>query len=166
MALSDLSTTIALKFTLEKTVTGWPSIGQGENSVTASLSGVNLTVWDQAYAGKLSLAAAGTTTIDLRSFTNLAGEAVVLDHGFGVIIQVVPDVTADDDCVLVVEPGASNGLVWTMADITVGANQTYVMLYPVDETAGVTIDGTHKTLKFTNSGTDALTATVVILGGT
>ncbi len=166
MPLADLSLVAALKFTLEKSVAGWPSIVQGEDSVTLSLAAVNLGVWSQAYAANLSLAGAATTTVDLRSFTNLAGEAVVMNRVFGIVVQVVPDVAADDDCELVVEPGAANGLVWNMADITVMANQTYLMTEAADDTTGTTVDGTHKTLKFTNDGADALTATVVILGGT
>ncbi len=166
MPLADLSLVAALKFTLEKTVTGWPSIVQGEDSVTVSLAGVDLEEWTQAYAAKLSLAGAATTTVDLASFTNLAGEAVTLNRVFGIVVQVVPTVAANADCDLVVEPGAANGLVWNMAAVTVLANQTYLMTEAADNATGTAVDATHKTLKFTNSGADALTATVVILGGT
>lgn len=166
MPLSDLSLAVSLKFTLEKTVSGWPTIVQGENSVTGTLDGVDLAEWSVAYAAKLSISGAASTTIDLASFTDLAGNAVMMNRVFGIAVQVAPVVEADDDCELVIEPGASNGLVWTMADVTVWSGQTYTMFEDADNTTGTVVDGTHKTLKFTNNGSDALVATVVILGGT
>lgn len=165
MPLLDLTLTAALRFTLGKVVADWPDISQGENSVTTTLTGVDLSDWDQAYAGVLPLAAAGTTTIDLRSFTNLAGESVVLSKVYGIIVKVTATVPASDDCELVIEPGASNGLVWSAADATVWAGQTYLMVDDVGAD-GTTVDATHRNIKFSNAGADALTATVVILGGT
>jgi hypothetical protein len=163
--LTDLQLTLSLRFTLEKLVSGWPNAVQGENTFVTTLSGVDLAEWSQVYAAVIPLAGAADTTIDLQSFTNLAGEAVVMDKVFGIFVKVTPDDSEAPDTEIVIEPGASNGLVWDMADVTVKADQTYCMVEDADNVVGTVVDATHKTLKLSNVGVDDATVTLIIFGG-
>lgn len=119
-------------------------------------------VYNQAYVGKHTLApTTGTVDIDLRSFTNLAGEAVVMSG----VIELWLSVTGTGASVELT-PGASNGLVWfwtgTDPKITVPAASHIHFCQPTH----VVVDGTHKVLTLTNVGAGAAEATLVIIGKT
>ncbi len=158
----DIGTTV--RFSFEKTVTGWASIELGENLLTTSLSDIDLTVWCQAYAAKFSVAGGGTTTIDLTSFTNLAGESVTFTKVFGLAIYVTLTNVANTNASITLKPGAANGLTWFFANnIPILANESLIKT-AASSFAGVTVDGTHKNVAFANPGADSADVTVVILG--
>lgn len=168
MPLSSFTLATDCVFAFTKAVADWADITQGDNRVTVTLGELDVEVWDDAYAAVLSVAGGANTTIDLASFTNLAGESVTFTAVLGIVVLVAPAVAADDDVALKLTPGAANGLVWFAGatdGLVLAVNENFV-LSGDPEGAGVTIDGTHKTLKFANTGTDAGLFTVVIVGTT
>lgn len=171
MPISALELSALLKFTLTKTVTGWEDIEQGENEFSLLLTDIDTDVWNQVYAAKHTLAAAGTATIDLRSFTNLAGEAVVMTAALGIAVKFEHSDPTDVAGELTIGAGASNGLAaWFLPDMvidapTAGSTRTLVMCGDTAD-EGVTVDATHKTIDLENTGTDAIVATVIVIGST
>lgn len=121
----------------------------------------DVTVTNQVYVGRLTFTANGTQTIDLRAFTNLAGEAVVLAKVNGVIVAPV-------GCAVAVKPGAANGVNWPYlpaAGVPVPDGGVELHYEPT----AVTVDATHKTIDVTatmTGGVTSATVDVAILGGT
>lgn len=167
MPLSAATLRANCTFDFVKPITNWADLTQGTNQV--QFGGViDPEVWDDAYAAVLSLAGGADTTIDLQSFTNLAGEAVVFTAVLGIVVRVVPTVAASAGVSLTITPGASNGLAWFAGatdGLVVGANESFALCGDPDGD-GVTVDATHKTLNFENTGADAASVTVVIVGST
>lgn len=168
---SDLQLLLQLKVSLERLVTGWPNAEQGENTFGADLIGVDLTKWDQAYIAKIALAGGASVTVDLRNFTTLLSEAgVAFARVFGMFVKPTLDDPALTNASLTIKPGAANGLQWFFTNIaegvTIKPGDTLIKVSAPTDVTGFTVDATHKTLTFSNPGTHALTATVIILGGT
>lgn len=169
MPLSSFTLSSAATFAFDVPVTGWADLTQGDNQVAFDLVGLDTAVWNQAYAGVLPINGGANTTIDLKSFANLAGEAALaLTKVLAILVKNTPAVAANTNCPLKITPGASNGLVW-FAGATDGlilkANEKFTQAGDPAGT-GVTVDATHKTLKFANTGADAANVTVVIVGST
>lgn len=171
MPLSTLELITAVRFRLTKAVVDWADIEQGENELTLSLDQLDLSVWNQVFAFAYELDATDTATINLQSFTNLAGEAVVMTAALAVAVYVRHTDPEDTDGELTIGPGASNGLVaWFLPDMvvdapTAGSIRSWVMSgNTVDD--GVTVDATHKTIDLENTGTDTITVRVIVLGST
>lgn len=155
MPITNLQLQGNLSVSLQKVIAGFNPNKQGPNQINFDLSAIDLTVYTQAYLGKLT----GTTTIDLTSFTNLAGEAVVLSKAIAMVMTCI-----GGSCVL--KPGASNGLSgWFFGStdgIAFADGDSMVFLRDPSKTP-VTVDSTHKTITITVTGTP--TITVAIIGG-
>ncbi len=163
MPLSSFDLQVNNTFAFTVSVTNWADLTQGDNQVTFSLPDLDTSVWDDAYAAVLTIAASGSTTIDLKSVTNLAGESVAFTKALAIVVKV-----AGTSGVLKLTPGASNGLVW-FAGATDGhvvrAGESFTQAG--DPTgSGITVDATHKTLTFANTGASSIDVTVVIVGST
>lgn len=171
MPLSTLELVSSIRFNLTKVIADWPDIAQGENELLLSLDGLDLDVWNQAYAAIHVLAAAGTATINLQSFTNLATEAVVMTAALAIAVKVQHTDPTDTAGELTIGAGGSNGLVaWFLPDMVIDAptaGSTRVFAASGDTTdGGVTVDATHKTIDLENTGTDSITVTVIVIGST
>lgn len=155
MPITNIQMQAAFSVTLQKLISGYNALKAGPNQINFSLDGIDQTVYTQAYQGKLTT----TTTIDLTSFTNLAGESVNLSKALAMVVSCV-----GGSCVL--KPGVSNGLSgWFFGStdgIAFADGDSMVFLRDPTKTA-VTVDGTHKTITFTITGSP--TVTVVIIGG-
>lgn len=153
MPITALQLAGNLSVTLNKVIAGFNPVKAGPNQINFDLSAIDLTVYTQAYQGKLTT----TTTIDLTSFTNLAGESVALSKALAMVIT-----CTGGTCVMT--PGASNGLAgWFFPTSTaLGNGDNMVFLRNPVGTTPVTVDATHKTITFTISGA---TVTVAVLGG-
>ncbi len=164
---SDVQLMLSLKVSLSRDITGWPAARQGEDAVVLTLAGVDLTVWNDAYAAKLAIAAAASVTVDLRSWTDLLWEAgKSFDEVFGIALKCEGDGPA---AVLEVSPGAANPLQWFFRAADEGIrllpDEVMILTKPATATAGFVVDATHRNLLFANSGADDLVATVIVLGG-
>lgn len=171
MPISALELSAVLKFSLTKVVADWPDIEQGENQIAFALppDTVDITKWSQAFAAVYALDPTDTATIDLRSFTNLADEAVVLTKVLAIAVQVVATVSTAAGGALTLLPGASNPFSGFLTSATEGLllpAETGAVLTGAADFAGHTVDGTHKEIDLENTGTDAITVTVIIIGST
>lgn len=168
---SSLRLLVSLSVALKRaTLAGWPDATQGSDGVSFNLNGVNLAVWNGAFAQNVEVAAGATVTVDLRNFTSLLFETgALLARGFLVVAVVNADDPTHPNCVIQVNPGAANG--WKGP--FVGANglalangQLFVWSCAAAEAAGIVTDATHKTLDLTNVGADNGTLTLIVVGGT
>lgn len=166
--ISDLSLLLSLNLTLSKTVQSgaWPDATQGENTVATDLLNLDLDVWNLAYISSIPVEAGTTETIDLQNFTSLLEETgQTMTKVLLMIVQVTADDPALTDVELVVSPGAADGLVWFYGSgVSLKNNDTLIHTGNVDS-AGEVVDATHKTIDLENLGTNDLTASVVIVGG-
>ncbi|AMV25527.1 hypothetical protein VT84_14105 [Gemmata sp. SH-PL17] len=163
MPLSSFDLQANVQFAFTVPVANWADLTQGDNQVVFSLPDLDTDVWDDAYAAVLTIASSASTTIDLKSFTNLAGESVALTKALAIVVKV-----AGTSGVLKITPGASNGLVWFAGSTdghVVRAGESFTQAG--DPTgSGITVDSTHKTLTFANTGATSITVTVAIVGST
>lgn len=167
MPLDSASLSANCKFSFVVPGSDWANLTQGNNQITFGGT-IDPTVWNQAYAAVLPIAGGANTTIDLKNFTNLAGETVALTKVLAAVVKNVPTVAASANCPLKITPGTSNGLVWFAGStdgLVLKASESFELCGNSAGT-GVTVDTTHKTIRFANTGTDAATVTVVILGST
>jgi hypothetical protein len=165
MPLQQVNLTSSLQWILTKVVTGFAPIQQGADSVTSNLSGINLSTFNQLFAQQFTLSASGgTSTFDLSTFTNPAGEST----GFGHVLCIEVQVTGTGANVAL-SPGASNGLVWffggTSPTVSVPAGATFIFTNAASAT-GQVVDSTHKNLTLTNNGSGVATVRVVCVGST
>ena len=167
MPLDSASLSGRCVFSFTVPVSGWADLTQGNNQISFGATSLATDTWDEAFAAVLSVAGGGSTTIDLTSVTNLAGESVVLTAVLAAVVKAVPTVAADSDIAVTIGPGVSNGLEWLAGanDVPLAANEAFVRWGDPDG-AGFTVDSTHKTLKVANTGADDATVTVVIIGTT
>lgn len=117
------------------------------DSLANTLSSLNFTIWNQAYVASLSIAAAGTSTIDLTSLTNLVAETFTFAHVKS--LYVLPSGSN-----VTIGPGASNPLQWffddTTATITIKDGGMFMFSDSGAAVTGTVVSGTHKTLTMTN----------------
>jgi hypothetical protein len=155
MPITALQLAGNLSVTLQKVIAGFNPVKAGPNQVNFGLDGIDLTVYTQALQQKITT----TTTIDLTSFTNLAGESVNLSKALAMVVT-----CAGGSVVL--KPGASNGLAAWFFGATDGIKfadgDSMIFLRNPNQTP-VTVDSTHKTITFTVTGTPAVM--VAIIGG-
>lgn len=153
--LNGLTLKASITWELLKTVTGykdlkWPSQTKSFRLTPAS------SVADSILATRYTIAAAGTQVIDLSSFTDAAGDTITGAKAVGILL--IPTGT---NAKVKLEKDATNGLVWMLgatSTIEIPAGGVFCACEPV----GTTIDGTHKRLLLTNTGSGSLTLDVVI----
>lgn len=162
MPLTLANISAGLAWTLTKTVTGFNAITDSDSS-TFSLT-PNVSTFTEPLTAQYTLAASGTQVVDLRSFTDKLGTAVTATKALALLI-LVTGAAADK---LNVKPDASDGLVWPFENVGYGVNIPgggCLLFSEGASSAGFTIDGTHKELLLTNTGSASLTVTVVAFVG-
>jgi hypothetical protein len=165
MPLTNLTLSNTLSWQLAKAVTGFASVQQGADKISADLQGVQVATFNQLYANQFSLAASGgSTTIDLSTFTNLVGESTGLGHALTIMVTV-----SGTGANVAVAPGASNGLVWffsgTTPAVNLGPGCSFCFSGPAAG-PGQVVDSTHKNMTLTNNGSGTATVKIVVLGST
>lgn len=147
-------------YKLTKTVNGFAQIVQGADRFSQSIF-YTTTVTNKVVGFQATIAASGSTTIDLTSTTDLIGDAAVLTKaiGFGVTTS---------GANIKVTGGGTNGLstwfIQASGELHIKDGGFAIIGWP--ETLPATVDATHKILTFTNTGAAAATVTFLILGGT
>lgn len=159
----------ALKVSLMRPVTNWPPIRQGEDSISVNLAGVNLSVWNDAFIAKQLINGGATVTADLQNYVDLLNQsAKVMTKVFALAVKMDLSDPTKPNAVLKIKPGAVNPLQWFFTSnaegIKLPAGHISAIVAPIDY-IGYTVDATHRTLDFTNTGTDPLNATIIVLGG-
>lgn len=159
MALTLSNVNAEIGWTQTKTNTGYGSIKQGPDKLTATLAPAVAT-YNELLAVQGTLAASASTTIDLYSITNLFGESKTLTKGIALMVKATTTG-------MKIEPGASNPLTWfwggTSPSITIKAGG-FILL---GDGGTATISATDRNLKITNtSGSTTGTYDLVFLGGT
>ncbi|MCA1684661.1 MAG: hypothetical protein LC745_01495 [Planctomycetia bacterium] len=151
MALDGATLLASLGFAQKKTRTGFAAV-----TVPAQTKFVKLTpaatVANKIFNQEYAIAALGTVTIDLSSFVDDVGDTVTPSKAMGILV-----IPTGAGSVCQVAAGTTNGLVW-VAD-TVPAGGVFLHGEPV----GVTIDATHKTIKFAETGNQPMTLDVMVL---
>jgi hypothetical protein len=154
MPLTALSVRSKIGFTLQKTNTGFPPTTFGpasEGYVYTQPAGAN-----QLYAAEFTIAASGTQTIDLNSFTNLAGESVT---GIGAYSLFVMPVGSP----ITIGPGASDGLNWFWGSGTIPIPDGGELKY--SQPAAQTVSSSACNVKLTNTGSGSTVVTIVVVVG-
>lgn len=156
MAATSSSIKGSVTWQLEKDVTGFSSIKTVSQTKSVSVS----SGFDQIYNKRYTIAAAGTQSIDLSSFTNDIGEAVTTAKVLGIALF-----PTGENSICRVEPHSTNGLTWFF---TASASDTPRISIPgggmlvFAEPVGTVVDGTHKVLLVTNTGSASMTLDVVV----
>lgn len=164
MPLSSFGLSSSCRFEFTKPVAGWADVTQGANQVAYALNNVDLSIWNQVYADVLTIGAGGDAAIDLTSFTNQAGESASLVYALAMIVRVAGTPGGS----VRLTPGDTNGLVWFAGStdgIVIRVGEAFTFAGGGAGT-GVTVDPTHKTLKFSNLGAASAAVTFAILGKT
>lgn len=125
-----------------------------------------LTFDDDGTYGSTAGSPTGTPAIyiefEVRTFTNLVGEAVVSALGLGVVIT-----ASGTNGTLLFAPGTTNGLTWFFSGTTPGINLPIgggtIVIMAQPTYTGQTIDATNKTFRFTNNGAANLTAQIIVI---
>lgn len=151
-------------FTYEKTVTGFKSLKITDTVPFRLVPGSS---FNHAYVAQASLAASGTTTIDLYSFTTLAGESVTITKLIALMFQPYASVTGGQ---LTIEPGASNPLAWIMAgttpSITLDVGTSPGACFLMANGTTVTVSSTSRNIKLSNPGSQTITVDIAAIVGT
>jgi hypothetical protein len=151
MPLTNLEVSAKVGWTLKKPNTGRVSTVQGPDSIEKTAKPLVAT-YDQVYEAQLSFTAGEVKEVDIRTFTNRAGEAVVLTKALGIILAPVGSTVA-------VATGTTNGLAWRAETVEDGGVSLFYQPVPK------VIDATHKTIKLT-SGPAPMTLDIAVIGGT
>jgi hypothetical protein len=161
-ALQNVGLNASITWLLNRAVTGFSNVIHGTESALFSSNALPVATWDELFAAQYVIAPAGTQVVDLRSFTDLPGNAVVGTKAMAIIVLVTGAVGDK----LNVKPNAANGLQWFFEDPAKGINIPgggMAMFSEGPASPGTTIDATHKQLLLTNNGAAPLTVKVVAL---
>ena len=156
------SLAVSLAWALEKTNTGFNDAKQ-KGSLSYNVSPA-VGTYNQLFAARYTIAAAGTQAVDFYSFTNLAGESVTATKMYAVMIKVT-----GAGSTIVLEPHGTNGLTWFFG----GTNPTITMpgsatgsLFVFSEGGTEVLSATVRKFLLTNSGGSSATVDVVAIVGT
>lgn len=156
MPLTSLTLTMNLSFALARANAGLGPTIYGPDSESYGWPGVDLTQWNQIYLADLTIAPSTTVTVDLTSLTNLVCEAWTAHH----VLSMWVEPTAGE---VTIAPGASNGLDWFYGTGMVVDGIEFHS--EAVSGSGVVVDGTHKTIEFTNTSSSVPATTIVIIVG-
>lgn len=158
MALTGNTTVLAsLQWTQVKTKAGFASITTPTQTKKLQLV-PTAGVANKIYNAELTFTASSNQTIDLSSFVDDVGDTVTPSKA--VAILVIPTGTGS---VCKIEPGAANGLAWFFGGTTPSHSIPAGGAFLHAEPLGATIDGTHKTIKLSETGGAAMTVDVMVL---
>ncbi len=138
--------------------------GQGPDSLVFNLS-PSATTFTEVLIDKFTLAAAGSQTVNFRSFTNLLGTAVTNTKLKGLLIKATATVTGGQ---LKIIPGASNDLQWPFgaaADFVTLDVGTDGCLLVICNGTTVTVGATDATWDLSNPGSQSIVVYIVALVG-
>ena len=147
MAVTQLGLNINLSWLMAVANVYGTNTTEGPDNINFSLSGVDVTTYNQLYACTYTIAASGSQTIDLTSLTNLVSES----FGFGHVLAMVIKTSGSP---ITLSPGASNGFVYNFG----GTSPTWTVanggVFAVSEstTGGVAVTSSYKTITLTNNG--------------
>ena len=152
MSLFKAAVSSQVTWTQQSAIVGFVSAQQGPDKIYSSV-GVDVTVSDEFYVYKGTLAISGTLVINLQSVTNLLNEAVsftgirqIILKTDGANITLAPSVTSP-----------TTGLVWfftgTTPVLTIKDGGTLLM----DDGGFVTVDATHRSITITNTSASVTT---------
>lgn len=163
MPLNEFALTAALSWELARQVTGFSDRTQGD-SLSFTLAGLDLDVWNQLYAARVDLTATFPDAgIDLSDFTNLVCEGVALDKALALWVQVT-----GGDGTVVVTPGDAEPLEWFFDGptdgIRVGPGELF-MFAGAAAGAGAAVGAGNRTLKLELIAGSEAAITLVAVGG-
>ena len=161
MPLTQITLSASLQTAMSATNTGFGSTTEGPDGDSFNLSGISTSTWTNSLKKQYTVLAAGTQSVDFRSFTNLVNESVTAGHILAIWVK-----TSGGE--ITMQTGASNGLVWffggTTPSITIPSGGIFMFSLPTSN-AGQVLDGTHKVFDFVNNGGTTTTLTVIALVG-
>jgi hypothetical protein len=161
MAVTSVTLQTSATFAIERAVTGFTSVAYGPETVSFALTSLDAATWDVVFAETYPLAASGTQTVDLRAFTDIAGN-VISSVDKALHLQVT--VTGAPGDRLNVKPHGTNGLQWFFENAAYGINipggGTFFFSEGASST-GTTVDATNRQILLTNNGSASLTVTVI-----
>jgi hypothetical protein len=160
MPLTQASLGLAITYALSRANVPFLPTIYGPESKTYELL-PDVTVFNELYAGHLTIAAGANQEIDLQSFVNLALESVVLTKAL--ILVLIP---SGANAAVKLEPGTTNPFPWFLTGTTPGVTVPTGGLLVFAQPTAQAVSGTSKTLKFSNPGSGALTLDVFLFGGT
>lgn len=153
-----LSVNAAVQFVLSKTDAPFGKIKTGVSGIEYNTADLNA-IFDRVYADNIDIAGSTNTTLDLTSLTDRLGDAINFSKILFVFIL-------PTDSNVTIEPGASNGLELfggTGRPVTV-LDGGALLFGGKPSGTGITVDGTHKTVKLTNETATDMTVTIIIAG--
>lgn len=161
MSLSQVSFVAAVNWSLANSAaTGFSAATESDNS-SFTLTGISTTTWNQIYAAQITLTALGTTSIDLRSLTNLVNESFSFLHVLAIYVLPTGNMK--------IGPGAANGLLWFWVSAagytTIKAGGVLMHSDSISST-GTATDATHKTLDLTDTSNASNLVEIMVLGST
>ncbi len=163
MALDSVSVQASVTWEMSRANTGFADTTQGSDTANFALSALDAATWDALFAAQYTIAAAGTQAVNLRAFTDLAGNSIAAADKVLNILILVTGATADK---LNVKPHGTDGLKWFFENASYGVDIPGggCLLFSEGATsAGTTIDASNRQLLLTNNGSAALTVKVVAL---
>lgn len=161
MAVTQVSIQASTTFAIERAVTGFTTLAYGPETVSFSLTSLDTATWNVVFAATYTLAASGTQTVDLRAFTDIAGN-VISSADKALQLQITVTGAAAD--LLNVKPHGTNGLQWFFENASYGVNVPgggCLLFSEGASSTGTTVSATSRQLLLTNNGSAALTVTVI-----
>lgn len=165
MGLSSVGINAAINWQLARSVGPFADVTQGPDGANFALNALPVATWNELFAAQYTISASGTQAVDLRSFTDLPGNAVTATAVLAVLVLV----TGDAADVLNVKAHGTDGLQWFFENATHGVNVPGGGMFLFSEgsdSAGTAVDATHRQLLLTNTGGADLTVTLVALVST
>lgn len=159
MALDFAQVSMSASWQQTKINPGFTNTVQGPDSTALfSTLTVGTSNANSVYNAQAVLAASGTATIDLQSFTDQIGQAIVMTRAYAIIVTTT-------GASLKVEPNSTNGLSWFFGGTTPSITIPDGGGFCFSQSSAQTVSGTSKQIKLTNTGAVSTTYKITIIGG-
>lgn len=166
MALTQISLTAAMSWQLNRAITGFEPAQQGADASRFNGTTIDPATWTEMFGAQYTMLGGGTQVVDLRSFTDLVGNAVTASKALAIMVTVAG---AETDFLNVKPNTASNALVWffgtTNDSINIPGGGFFAFSVPPTSTTGTTVSATVRNLLLTNTGAGSLTVKVTVIVG-
>jgi hypothetical protein len=154
----DIATVVgSISWVQSKTNTGFVKTKQGPDQLSITQT-PSTSTYNRIYAASGTLAASGTTTIDLQGVTDYLGQSLTLTK----IIALQFTATGSN---FSYEPGASNGLTWFLSGTSPVVTVKDGGFFLIGDGTYGTVSGSAKTIKITNVGATSGTYEIALIGG-